>query len=172
MACSWSIPAAAFDLMAARAEADYPEETCGLVFGPDSALEVIPMRNLQDELRQRDPAAYPRDAHDAYHLDGVEFDRIRGEKEAKGTPFRAIYHSHPDHDAYFSKKDREDAAPPGWGPIFPEITYLVFSVRKRKVADVKGYTWSEEKGDYVEVEIQRSTGETPSADPPPRGSCR
>ena len=55
-----------------------------------------------------------------------------------------------------SKKDREDAAPPGWGePLFPEIIYLVFSVRQQKVVDVKGFRWSEPDTDFIEVSIQR-----------------
>jgi proteasome lid subunit RPN8/RPN11 len=152
---TWKIPAEAFDSMAARAEADYPEETCGLLFGPDKALEVVPMRNLQNELHRMDPATYPRDARTAYHLDGAEFERLRAGKESIGLPLRAIFHSHPDKDAYFSKKDREDASPPGWGPVLPEITYIVFSVRQRKVAGVKGYAWSAEEGDFVEVAILR-----------------
>jgi proteasome lid subunit RPN8/RPN11 len=141
--------------MARAAERDYPRETCGLVFGDDASLEVVAMENIQDRLHAEDPAAHPRDARTAYQFDSLSFDRVLKEREQQGRPLRAIYHSHPEHDAYFSRKDREDAAPPDWGPLFPDAVYIVFSVRGRRVVDVKGFAWSPAVEDYVEVTIQR-----------------
>ncbi len=155
----WTIPRAVFDRMVDCAEKDYPEETCGLVFGPagdvDGELDVVPMENIQNRLHAEDPETYDRDARTAYQFDSLAFERIRREREEAGHALRAIYHSHPEHDAYFSEKDRRDAAPAGWGPLFPDAVYIVFSVRDRRVVDVKGFAWSEDAGDFVDVEVMR-----------------
>ena len=152
---AWILPPTVFDAMAAAAERDYPDETCGLLFGAGAALEVVPMENIQNRLHAEDPVTFPRDARTAYQFDSVAFDRVCSERERRGAPLRAIYHSHPDKEAYFSKKDREDAAPPGWGPLFPEATYIVFSVVAGKVRAVSGYLWSEAAQDFVERPIAR-----------------
>src|SRR5215510_16084737 len=133
----WDVPAAAYDLMAARAEADYPEETCGLVFETPAGLEVVPMRNIQNDLHRRDPAAHPRNARTAYTFEPEDMARVMTGREARSHALRAIYHSHPDHDAYFSETDRREAAPPEWGePTYPGAVYLVFSVREGRVRRV------------------------------------
>ena len=142
----------AYDRMTLRASEDYPEETCGFVFGDDDALEVVPMRNVQNDLHAQNPAVYERDARTAYFFDPVETQRVLEEKEAAGVPFRAIYHSHPDHDAYFSETDSAAAAPFG-EPCYPGVVHLVFSVRKAVVADAKAFDWSESASRYVEVPL-------------------
>ena len=42
----------------------YPEETCGFISGnrddPNSLETVWPMRNIMNELHEKDPAQYPR----------------------------------------------------------------------------------------------------------------
>ena len=152
---TWAIPAAAYDAMAARAIADYPEETCGLVFGSGDDLEVAPLPNIQNDLHRQFPEVHTRDARTAYEFDTLEKEAVISRYEAAGRPLLAIYHSHPDHDAYFSPTDREAAAPPGWGPIQPGAVYLVFSVYEGKLRAVAGFEWSEEGQDFVEVSITR-----------------
>jgi proteasome lid subunit RPN8/RPN11 len=139
--------------MAARAEADYPEETCGLLFGHGLDLEVVPMENIQDRMHRDFPNQFPRDARRAYYFDPKELERIRGERERNGIPLRAIYHSHPEEDSYFSETDSEAAAPFG-EPNPPGAVYLVFSVRKGKVVDLKAFDWSASAGRYTEVPIE------------------
>ena len=141
--------------MVAESERDYPEETCGLLFSSDDALEVVPMENIQNQLHAKDPVAYPRDAKTAFQFDSLAFDKTLREKESFGVAFRAIYHSHPDHGSYFSEKDRADAAPPGWGPLYPDVVHIVFSIQKGKLADQKGFVWSGEQKDFVELTIER-----------------
>lgn len=153
----WSIPAAAYDAMVARAEADYPYETCGLVFEGHGRLEVLPLRNIQNDLHRADPAAHPRDARTAYAFDPRELAQALFSRESAGWSLRAIYHSHPDHDAYFSATDRREAAPPEWGgPTYPDVVYLVFSVYRGKLRTAAGFTWSESLKDFVEIPVQRN----------------
>jgi len=144
---------AARDAMAARAEADYPDETCGFLFGTDDALEVHPMRNIQNELHEREPERFERTARTAYYFEPKDMARILAAREAAGVRFRAIYHSHPDHDAYFSETDSLAAAPFG-EPNFPGVVYLVFSVRDGRVRDLKAFGWSTEHESFVATPLE------------------
>ena len=147
------IPRAIHEAMIERAEADYPEETCGFVFGAGDALEVLPMKNIQNDLHARDPDGYPRDARIAYEFDPAEMVRVLSEKERAGIPLRAIYHSHPDQDAYFSSTDSTAASPFG-EPSYPGAVYLVYSVRSARVVDCKGFDWSTSDNAYAEVPLE------------------
>ncbi len=150
------IPAAALDAMALRAELDYPEETCGLLFRTASAVEVVPLRNVQNDLHRADPAAHPRGARTAYAFDPGELSSAMAGREDQGAEMIGIYHSHPDHDAYFSATDRREAAPTEWGePAYPGVTYFVLSVYDRKLKAVAAFAWDEEERDFVEVGIER-----------------
>ncbi len=150
---TFRLPRAARAAMAARAEADYPDETCGFAFEKGSGLAVAPMENIQNRLHREDPKTHPRDAKTAYCFDPHEMQRILDEHEKVGEPLRAIYHSHPDHDSYFSEMDSAAAAPFG-EPSYAGAVHLVFSVKKGKVADLKAFDWSEAEGRFVEVPIE------------------
>jgi proteasome lid subunit RPN8/RPN11 len=138
----------------ARAERDYPEETCGFIFARGEELEVVPMQNIQNRLHAEDPARHPRDARTAYCFDPREQLRVLAERERAGEALRAIYHSHPDHDAYFSETDSAAAAPLG-EPSLPGTVFLVLSVRRGKAVDLKAFDWSDEEGKYVETALAR-----------------
>ena len=152
---------AAHELMVARAEADFPEETCGFVFGPADSdtitgvpMEtVVPMENIQNRLHAEDPKVHPRDAKTAYCFDPIKMQQVLDENEAAGHVLRGIYHSHPDHDAYFSQTDSAAAAPFG-EPSYPGAVYLVYSVKSGSVAAVKAFDWSDDEKSFVEVTLE------------------
>jgi len=110
----------------AHGRAAYPAEACGLLLGRTAddgvreALRVRPARNLDAER-----------ARDRYLLDPA--DRLAAEREAAadGLAVVGVYHSHPDHDAYFSRTDLERSEEYQWGEpwVPPAYTYLVTSVR-------------------------------------------
>jgi [CysO sulfur-carrier protein]-S-L-cysteine hydrolase len=162
----WAIPPLTFDTMVRVAEEDYPRETCGLVFirpgegrtrMADQDLEVVPIPNIQDRLHAADPETHPRDARTAYTMDPQLMAEAISRRESDGASLVAIYHSHPDHDAYFSKKDREDAVPPEWGEPIYQAFYLVFSVYGGRLQAVKGFFWVDDGGkrDFAEVDVTR-----------------
>jgi proteasome lid subunit RPN8/RPN11 len=155
------LPKSAHEAMVRRAEADWPAETCGFVFGHDDELEVVPMENIQNRLHAEDPALHPRDARTAYYFDPTEMQRIIDEKERAGVPFRAIYHSHPEHDAYFSAMDSEAAATFG-EPNFPGVVFLVYSVRQRRSVDWKAFDWDAARAAFREIPVELI--ETPPRD--------
>lgn len=134
-------------------EKRYPEEACGFVIGHGiKATRVVPAVNIQNAVHVRDPKRYPRDAKTAYSIDPKEMERVKREAEGKGETIGAIFHSHPEHDVYFSPEDRGMAAP--WGePLFPDQSYLVVSVYGGKVKGASEFYWDASKRDFVEKKI-------------------
>ena len=161
--------------MYAHAKSDFPDECCGVILHVDAQEFVRPCRNVQNQLHREDPVAYPRDARTAYLIHPDDLMAVHKEAETQHRPIKAFYHSHPNHEAYFSEKDKSDAM--AWGePIYPDVAYLVISIyreaRKPKLAMkkhdteirvVKAYAWDETTTDFIEVPMQianRDRGET------------
>ncbi len=99
--------------MYAHCESRYPDESCGLLMGPEDGAPaaLFPCANIQNRLHEDDPAAHPRDARTAYRIDPKDlFAATRKAREA-GWTLRAIFHSHADVGAYFSAEDQRQAAP-------------------------------------------------------------
>jgi [CysO sulfur-carrier protein]-S-L-cysteine hydrolase len=68
-----------------------------------------------------------------------------------------LYHSHPDHDAYFSAMDRERALWPGQEPpepLWPGVAYLVVSVRKGRACQARYHVWDDAAKEFVEVPVR------------------
>src|SRR5437016_334520 len=97
------------DQIAAQAEREFPFECCGFVIGNDQVEEVRPIRNIQNEKHAADPKAFPRDARTAYLMEPKDHLRVLTEIDDRKLALRIVYHSHPDHGAYFSATDRAQA---------------------------------------------------------------
>ena len=80
--------------------------------------------------------------------------RFWSKGERRGLVFKALYHSHPDHDAYFSAEDKACATPFG-EPTYPDTAQIVISVMNGDVGRVAVYAWSPDAGDYVEITLVR-----------------
>jgi proteasome lid subunit RPN8/RPN11 len=139
-----------------HAEREYPNEACGMIIGPkdkENAIGVFPIRNIQDELHRSDPAKFPREAKTAYYMDPDQVKIVEKEAASKNFEAKVIYHSHPDHEVYFSEEDRYLAAP--WGePNLPGLSWIVISVQKGKAAALSEFAWDPEKKDYVERKLE------------------
>jgi len=95
----------AWEVMVAHARDCYPKECCGAMLGvEENGARIVrsarPMRN-----------AFEGAQEDTYVLDPSE--QLLVEKEARvlGMSVVGIYHSHPDCDAYFSKRDLQNSCP-------------------------------------------------------------
>ena len=131
----------------AHAAACYPEEACGFVVDREGREEVVPVRNVQNERRAADPTL--RDARTAYTM-GQEAVPVLTGHERGELVIRAIFHSHPDHDAYFSAEDRAQATV--WDePSYPEAGQIVISVRGGEVKATKAFAWDPSARDYREI---------------------
>ena len=141
----------AFAAVTAHALETYPEECCGVILGGD---EVHRLDNIQNRLHGTDPETFPRDACTAYTVDPKELDAVLEQGESRGLTFKALYHSHPDHDAYFSVEDKACATPFG-EPTYPDTAQVVISVMGGHVGRVAVYAWDPNVEDYVETSLTR-----------------
>jgi len=143
------IPAQVLEAAYADARRCYPEEACGLLLGPaDSALcdEARPCENQQNQLHQRDPESYPRDARTAYAL-GVRDLRFLDASLGSSRPVKVIYHSHVEVGAYFSEEDRRAATFEG-ELVYP-VDYLVIDCAKEGVRGARLFRFRD--GSFVPV---------------------
>lgn len=146
----------AFETMTSHAEREFPFECCGFIIG-DASDEVRPIRNIQNERHAADPAMFQRDARTAYLMDPKEQLGVLQEIDRRNLKLKAVYHSHPDHDAYFSATDRARACSfDPTGPDYPETAYIVMSVRDGKFAAAAAFVWDVLEKDFVEAELRSS----------------
>lgn len=144
----------AWNEISRHSEESFPEECCGLVLSISTKEQVRRVENIQNKLHALDPATYPRTAAIAYAMDPRELQSILDTAEAAGGRLKAFYHSHPDHEAYFSAEDKAFATPFG-EPTFPDAAQIVVSVINRAVKTIKAFRWSDEAKDFVELPIRR-----------------
>jgi [CysO sulfur-carrier protein]-S-L-cysteine hydrolase len=133
----------------------FPEECCGVILHNGRSYEVRRCKNIQNTLHALDPETYSRTATTAYAMDPKELEAIFQEANLGGARIKAFYHSHPDHEAYFSAEDRAFAAPFG-EPTFPDSAQIVISIYGRMVKQICAYVWSAEKKDFVEIAVKKS----------------
>ncbi len=149
-----SIRRASMDAIVAQAEREFPFECCGFIIGDDSVEEVRPVANIQNRMHAEDAAAFPRDARTAFLMEPKEHLAVMNEIDRRKLAIRAVYHSHPDHDAYFSPTDRAQACSfdPS-EPDYPGIVYIVMSIRAGKFARAAAFAWDFEKKDFAETKL-------------------
>jgi proteasome lid subunit RPN8/RPN11 len=144
----------AWENMSRHSQEAFPEECCGLVFSDGRSDRVRRVENIQNKLHALDPLTYPRTAVIAYAMDPRELETILDQEQSAGAKLRAFYHSHPQHEAYFSAEDKAFATPFG-EPTFPDAAQIVVSVFDGAVKDAKAFAWSEDTKDFVEIPLRR-----------------
>ena len=137
----------------AHAREAYPEECCGMIFERDGREEIVRATNIQNELHAQDPDQFPRTAATGYTM-GAEVAPFLIRSERGELRLLAIYHSHPQREAYFSQEDRKQAVGARNEPIYPQAGYIVMSVRNREVRATKLFVWDAAARDYVEAQIR------------------
>jgi proteasome lid subunit RPN8/RPN11 len=148
MTCTLS--RAALEDMHAHARSAYPEECCGILVERGGRQEVVRVTNLQNALHAEDPALFPRTAATAYTM-GPEAARVLLVADRGELVLQAFYHSHPDHDAYFSAEDRAQALGGGEEPYYPDARQVVISVRAGEVRATRMFAWDVTARDFVDV---------------------
>ncbi len=104
----------------AHAEAEWPNECCGLLTGRNSRAErVVRGTNI-------DHSPY------TYRMDPQEQFAAFKAMEADGRELVAIYHSHPQTPAYPSKTDVARA-------YYPDACYLIVSLQDRSAPSVRAF---------------------------------
>lgn len=154
MDTAFSLSDAAWQEISRHAQDEFPDECCGVIFFDGKNDRVQRLRNMQNQLHALDAQTYPRTAAIAYAMDPLELESAIDAAENQGAKLRAFYHSHPDHDAYFSAEDKAFAMPFG-EPTFPDTAQIVISIYDRDVKVIRGFAWSEAAQDFVEIALAK-----------------
>ncbi len=145
----------AWNEISRHAEDAFPEECCGVVFSNDAMDQVCRLKNIQNKLHALDPQTHPRNATIAYAMDENELQSAILEANKIGFRLKAFYHSHPNHDPYFSTEDRQGATPFG-EPTYPEAAQIVISIYGRVVKQICAFIWSDEKKDFIDIALTKA----------------
>lgn len=101
---------AQLEVLIAHARAQRPEEACGILAGKSdgTVTRVFPMENAEH-------------SRTFFMMDSREQFRVFDEMERENIELVAIFHSHPDTEAYPSARDLELA-------FYPDSVYLIVSL--------------------------------------------
>ena len=150
-----TITKACLERIVAQAEREFPYECCGFVIGRESSEEVRPITNIQNRKHAENPAEFGRDARTAFLMDPREHLAVMNEIDRRKLALRVVYHSHPDHDAYFSPTDRAQACTfDPTEPDYPGTTYIVLSVKAGKFVRAAAFAWDAQTRDFIETELR------------------
>jgi proteasome lid subunit RPN8/RPN11 len=142
-----------WDAICRHAQSTFPDECCGAILSRGGNEEVRHITNIQNAMHAKDPQGYPRDARIAYFMDPQELLAVLTAVDRGQADLKAFYHSHPNHDAYFSAEDKTRALF-GDEPSYPDASYVVISIYEGEVKTMCAYAWDEKKKDFVEQELQ------------------
>ncbi|MBI3269387.1 MAG: M67 family metallopeptidase [Planctomycetes bacterium] len=138
------LPAGALDELRAFARAAYPKEACGLLVGERRCDARTVRRVLAAENRRAGERA------DRFDIDPLFYKRTEDASAAEGLAVVGIYHSHPDHPARPSATDAE------FGRWWPGYSFVILSVAKGEVRDVRSWHFPEGAEDFEEEAITNS----------------
>lgn len=125
-----------------HAAMSYPDECCGVLIGRTLGDSTVVERVLSVGNERSDSR------HNRYLIKPETVLAAHKEARALGLDVVGYYHSHPDHPARPSDFDREHA--------WPGVSYLIVSVMKRNVADVRSWRLADDRERFDEEEIDQS----------------
>lgn len=107
--------------MVSHAEQTFPKECCGVMLGSDGVVrEAVTV-----------PNSYTGPQEDFFVMAPEDLQRADQRARAGGMDVLGIFHSHPDCDAYFSKRDLEHSC--SW------FSYVVLSIKKGRFDHANSY---------------------------------
>lgn len=117
----------------------YPYECCGFLIGVKTHFgrevqDVLTCENISEQDKKR-----------SYRIDPKEYIKVEKYVAGKGIEIVGVFHSHPEHPAMPSKLDLEYA--------MPNVAYLILSVYKNNVRNVRSWILSTEIDEFVEGEL-------------------
>lgn len=125
-----------------HAAMSYPDECCGVLIGRTLGDSTVVERVLSVGNERSDSR------HNRYLINPETVLAAHKEARALGLDVVGYYHSHPDHPARPSDFDREHA--------WPGVSYLIVSVERRNVADVRSWRLADDRERFDEEEIDQS----------------
>ena len=149
------IPKETIDTMYAQSCKEYPNECCGVIIGREDipkTYKARPCANIQGQLKELYPDMYQRDADTGYFLDPKELLSIMNEISKTGLEIVGFYHSHPNHEAYWSAEDHRAAMFADTNePSFPKVFHFVVSVYEEGVRGAAIFKWNESKMEFNKI---------------------
>ncbi|MGK7344512.1 MAG: Mov34/MPN/PAD-1 family protein [Candidatus Nitrospinota bacterium M3_3B_026] len=144
-------------VMYGHAEAEYPDECCGVIIGdPEDpgANEVRPGKNIQAQLKEKYPDVYSRGADTGYFLDPRDLKAAFEEAAKRGLQVIGFYHSHPEHEAYWSEEDNRAAMWEGSDePFYPDAVHVVISIFDGKAKGAAAFAWDNEEKRFTRHDL-------------------
>lgn len=133
------IEPAAWEVMVQHAKSAFPNECCGVVFGvvdgdQKNGSLAVPMEN-----------AYKGSQTDRYEIRQTELLAADEKARKQGLEMIAIFHSHPDCDAYFSETDLKNSS--SW------YSFVVLSIRAGEFSHAKCFLPNPEQTAAPEEEL-------------------
>ena len=118
-----------------HAEACYPAECCGVLFGDaeqeDRIIDFVPTENQSDR------------KHRHFTMDPLQLFTLEQQYWESGLLIAGFVHSHPDQPAILSEEDKRD--------MLPELPYLILEVRQGRATDL--CCWRKSDGQEEELAI-------------------
>jgi [CysO sulfur-carrier protein]-S-L-cysteine hydrolase len=129
------IARALFDDVVAHAQAEAPNECCGMIASRDGQAVAVH--------RAVNTAASPL----KYEIDPLEILRIETEIDEAGLDLGAIYHSHTRSAPYPSQTDVNLAS-----PLYPNVLYVIVGLHGAE-PEVRAYTIRDKRIAEVELDV-------------------
>jgi len=142
--------------LAQHAETSYPNECVGLLIGriegKHKRVEAIHQapNNWTVDVGLTD-AEHEHSLADRFYLDPREYMRADRAARDQGLDIVGCYHSHPDHPAIPSERDRVGAQGVGGGSSF---SFLIQSVRSGHAAELTSWLLVEDGERFVAEELR------------------
>ncbi|GAB4206773.1 MAG: M67 family metallopeptidase [Roseiflexaceae bacterium] len=150
-----TITAEARQAIVAHAEATYPDECVGLLLGRIEGDRKIVTATYPTENRWEGQVALSEqdNAHsrrDRFYLDPRDYLRADRTARAQGLDVVGCYHSHPDHPAVPSERDRIGAQGVGAGSSF---AFVIQSVSNGSATALASWLLADEGERFVAEEL-------------------
>ena len=147
---------AARQAIAHHAEMSYPHECVGLLIGRlDGSQkivdEVYAAQNTWSPEVGLTAAEHEHSLRDRFYLDPLDYLRADRAARTRGLDVVGCYHSHPDHPAIPSERDRVGAQGVGGGAGF---SFLIQSVRGGQAAELTAWLLVDEGARFVAEELK------------------
>ncbi len=122
--------------------------------GDPSKNEVRPCKNIQHELKEKYPDEYLRDAKTGYFIDPKDLINAFNSAAKRNLEVIGFYHSHPNHEAYWSAEDHRAAMWAGGDePSYPDAFHLVISVFDQEVKEMAVFGWDKDEKKFKKLDL-------------------
>ena len=124
-----------------HAEATYPDECCGAIFGTVDGDNRGIIR-----LRKMDNSWDPVERRRRFLITPAEYMRVEREADELGLNLIGFYHSHPNAEPRPSDFDREHA--------WPWFAYPIIEVRDGEAVGIRAWQLQDDREGYDELSLQ------------------